>query len=110
MKDYTKIYVDGRIVGVVRGPTFVKKVRSSTHFLRHPRGIALDIQSLREAEQAGADSVRIEDIDTGRVFRASIHRIREKGVEINRGFGKQLCLPINQWHVEGSPEQLHLFA
>ncbi|MBN2099871.1 MAG: hypothetical protein JW753_09795 [Dehalococcoidia bacterium] len=109
-RDSTTIRVNGKIVGEVRGNKFVKRLRASKHMLREPKGWAVDVQSLDDAEWLGARDVEIEDTETGAVYTASIERIRSKGFVINRGFGRQICLCLQSWSVRhpGEPQQLTL--
>ena len=96
----TKIWASGKIVGEVKNGVFVKKVRASKHMLRSPRGWALDIQSLKDAEQAGARFVELRDSDTGKTYRASIEQIWNDGFQINRGFGAQQVMVMSKWNRE----------
>lgn len=97
------IYVGGRIVGEVRGGIFVKRVKASRHFLRVPPAIAFDIESLEQAQAAGAEKVKIIDTESGKIYKAFISTIWEKGFEFDRGFGKQIALLISDWSQGGEP-------
>ncbi len=90
----------GRIVGRVVGERFVKRCRASIHQLKTPPGWALDSQSLTDAESYGARVVEIHDTETSITYAATIERIRNKGFAFNRGFGQQICLPLQHWVVE----------
>ncbi len=96
----TKIWASGKIVGEVKNGVFVKRVRASKHMLRSPRGWALDVKSLRDAEEAGARNVELEDVDNGLTYSASVDLIRAKGIQLNRGYGPQIALPLNSWTTE----------
>lgn len=96
----TKIWASGKIVGEVKNGVFVKKVRASKHMLRSPRGWALDVKSLRDAEEAGARMVELEDVDSGLTYSASVDLIRAKSIQVNRGYGAQVALLLNSWTVE----------
>lgn len=102
MQNYTPIRVGNKLVGHVSGDTFAKRVSASRHFLRTPKAIALDLDSLAQAEQAGARRVAVEDTESGIIYRASIDYIRQAGFEIDRGFGRQIALPLNGWIKTGS--------
>ncbi len=93
---YTPIYAAGRVIGKVKGDTFYKTIRSS-HYLRRPPAIAFDIQSLDDAEQAGAVKVQVRDRENGTVYKSAIKHIREKGKPFNRGFGDQIYLVLEGW-------------
>ena len=94
--NYTPIFVGTRVVGVVRGDTFHKRIRKN-HFLQKPKAIAFDIDSLEQAEQAGAIKVRVTDRDSGIVYSASIRHIHENGERFNRGHGDQIFLVLQGW-------------
>ena len=96
----TPIYAHGKVVGHVEAGAFVKRVRASVHMLRRPMAWALDVQSLKDAQDAGARFVEIRDQDTGCTYRASIVRILEKGFVFERGHGRQIGLALQHWHVE----------
>ena len=100
----TEIKVAGKTVGHVNGDEFVKKVHSSTHFLRKPRGIAFDLDSLDKAQKFGAKRVKIYDLDTGLIYSVKIEIILEKGFVFNRGFGNQIGLTLNYWKCVGKQE------
>jgi hypothetical protein len=100
----------GRIVGSVIDGKFCKRVRGSKHMLREPRGWAIDVQSLTDAERLGAREVEIHDSESDVIYTASVERIRSKGLKFDRGFGQQVCLPLQSWavHPLGEPRQLSL--
>ena len=92
---------DGKVIGQVSAGVFRKdKLVASKHMMRKPLGWALDVASLAQAESYGADLVQLTDQETGVVYRAPITRFNEKGVQINRGYGRQICLPLEFWEVE----------
>lgn len=98
------ISVNGKVVGEVRDDgVFQKHILSSRHFLQRPtRSIAFDEQTLAAAERAGADQVEIFDDETNEVYRASIALIRERGFQVERGFGSQIALALRFFN---APEQ-----
>lgn len=103
------IYVNGKVVGTVKGDCFIKRVASSKHFLRRPPAIAFDESTLRDAEAAGARRVEVTDIESGRVYRASIETIWARGKGFNRGHGPQWFLPLKEWNRGQAPSQPKLF-
>ncbi len=105
----TPVRVGRKIVGHVSRGVFYKAVSASIHFLRSPRAICLDVESLNDAEQAGAKLVEIIDRESGKSYRAPIARIREKGFKLNRGYGQQLALCVDEWSCDKEPAQLSLF-
>lgn len=87
---------DGRVIGKVDGDTFHKSIRKS-HYLQRPPAIAFDVESLEQAEQAGAVNVQVTDRDDGTVYKSTVQHIREKGKEFNRGYGDQIFLTLDGW-------------
>jgi hypothetical protein len=98
---YTNIRVGNRIVGSVKDGVFIKTVKASKHFLRVPPAIAFDIDSLKRASEAGAHYVRVIDTDSNRVYVAPISAIWQKGIQVDRGYGRQIALPLKYWNSEG---------
>lgn len=97
----------GNAIGEVLAGVFRKdRVFGSKHMMQKPLGWALDVVSLSQAEGYGADLVQLTDIETGLVYRATIHLIKERGVPINRGYGRQICLPLEFWQVNSPVSQL----
>ena len=111
--NYTAIYSNsGKKIGRVQGDIFYKSIHGSKHMLRTPPGLAVDLQALLDAEQAGADRIVITDTETGTQYRADISRLKKRGFTFDRGFGRQIALPLDAWITErrGAPVQLALFG
>jgi hypothetical protein len=111
MKNYFRIRAGRHVIGEVRGTTFIKKIRASQHFLKTPPAIAFDLDSLAQAERAGAVEVQVIDKETGTIYRTTIAHILRAGFELDRGFGKQIALPLEGWSRQRKGElvQLSLF-
>jgi hypothetical protein len=91
------IYVGEQIVGQVIGDTFYKSI-APNHYLKYPtRAIAFDIDSLKQAEEAGAKIVKIIDRRDGTIYRTTIQKIWEWGIPFNRGWGSQIYLEVYLW-------------
>lgn len=106
------VYASGRVVGYVRKGTFFKTI-AANHYLRKPPAIAFSVDSLDQAEQAGAVWVQVKDRETGVIYRATIEHIRSRGFAVNRGFEPQIALSLDGgWIVQrkGAPVQLDLFG
>lgn len=95
------IWVDGRVVGEIKGDEFIKNVRGSKHFLRVPPAICLDVASIEEAEFRGAKWVHIHDNETGKDYYDTVERIKQDHV-IGRGFGDQYIHTMNLWKASRS--------
>ncbi len=98
------VYHHNKAVGVVVGVEFQKRLQGSKHFLQKPPAIANDESVLISAQKLGATEVAIFDTETGTVFRASISDIWGKGFTLDRGWGKQIGLPMNKWHATLPPQ------
>lgn len=111
-KDCIRIFASGKAVGQVRGDTFHKSIRGSKHILRKPPGLAVDLQSLLDAEQAGATRIQITDKESGTKYSTSISHLKRSGFTFDRGFGRQIGLALDAWITErpGAPVQLGLFS
>ena len=105
----TPIYVNGRVVGRVEDGVFRKRLRASVHFLKRPPAIAFDVDSLYDAQDAGATRVEVTDAETGRVYVARIADILRDGRRFNRGFGDQVYYLLTRWRAPDAPEQMALF-
>ena len=83
--------------GFVAGRIWAKTARASQHQLRRPPAWALDVQDLAAAERLGVELVAIRDQESGRCFWASITTIRRRGLALDRGYGRQVALPLRWW-------------
>jgi hypothetical protein len=100
---------DGRHSGcVLENGILKRKASAQRHQLRKPPAWAFEENILREAERQGVTLVQVVDTDTGTTYTASVSRFWTHGVRIERGFGVQWALPLNQWHRE-DPAQKTLF-
>lgn len=99
------IKVNNKVVGQVIGDKFTKKIKGSKHFLRVPPAISFDMQSLKDAYKGGATSVAVLDTETGDSYFASLLDVYALGTMIDRGYGKQIFLPLEYWKkVEPKPD------
>jgi hypothetical protein len=107
------IFAGGRAVGQVRNGTLFKAI-AANHYLRKPPAIAFSLDSLDQAERAGAVRVEVKDRDTGTIYRATIEHIRQHGFPIHRaGFEPQIALSLDGgWtkQTKGAPVQPALFG
>jgi hypothetical protein len=103
---------NGRVVGYLRGTILHRKMVGSRHILTNPPSIALGIDPLNKAIQLSAETIWIQDTETGLEYRTDIWNFKNKAILINRGFGDQMALPLVYWRVTDPrhPEdQLGLF-
>jgi len=110
--NFTRIFASGKAIGQVKGDTFYKTISGSKHMLRTPPGIAVDLQSLLDAEQAGATRIQITDRETGTKYSTAISHVKRAGFTFDRGFGRQIGMGIENFITErpGAPVQLDLFG
>ena len=95
-----QIHVAGRHVGVVENGIFKKTITGSRHILRKPPAIALSVESLQQAEHAGADEINITDIETGCVYACTVEHFKGYSFPLQRGgFEPQLALALEQFDV-----------
>jgi hypothetical protein len=107
-RNCSTISVGGRVVGEVVEGKFIKNAKGSLHMLRAPKGWAVDVQSLADAESLGAETVEIRDSETDITYSAPVARIQAKGFRFDRGFGPQICLALQYWSIRrpGEAKQL----
>ena len=103
MKDYSMnsrpIYVGRRFVGKVKDDTFYKTIKSK-HILHSPPGLALAVDSLVQAERAGATAIEITNKESGQVYFSTASHFRRYSFDMQRGgFEPQKCLPLSYWTV-----------
>ena len=88
---------DGVVVANLVGTTVVKKAREETHMLRTPPSWSFDKNIIEDAYSNGATDIRIETTDTNKVYKSSIKNFIDKAISLDRGFGRQVALPIIDW-------------
>lgn len=108
MKDFStdsnhkaiQIHVAGRQVGEVLNGVFKKTISASRHILRRPPAIALAVEALEQAEQAGAQDIEIKDIETGQLYTSTVEHFRRYCFPLQRGgFEPQIALPLERFAV-----------
>jgi hypothetical protein len=97
------VYTDGKIVGMVRGEVFEKKVTGSYHFLKYPPAIACNEDALIAAQSAGALILRVIDVDTGVRYEVGIDRMLS-APKLNRGHGEQRYLGFASFAMTSSDQ------
>jgi len=93
------IFVGNKKVGIVKDGVFIKMVHSSRHFMHDPvEMIAFDISSLNQAVRAGARTICIVDLDTGKEYYTHIDYLKENGKYLkDYGYGKQIGMNLDLW-------------
>jgi len=88
--------------GQIQGNVWRKRLYASKHFLRKTPDVAVNLEDLDAAERCGAELLCVVDVETNRTYLASLAVIRKHGLELDRGFGLQVALPLHRWHCFGA--------
>jgi hypothetical protein len=77
------------------------------HILRRPPAIAVQASVLSELEHLGAKGVLVIMPNGKRLF-APLSEFRLHGIVIDRGYGRQVALPLKRWREQPAEAQLTL--
>jgi hypothetical protein len=89
------VYDHGRVIGYIRGDVLHRKMQGSRHILKSPPSIAIGVEALRQAIRCGAETVFIQDMESGLEYRCGIWDFNSsKAISIDRGYGEQQALPL----------------
>jgi hypothetical protein len=77
------------------------------HVLRRPPAIAVQTLVLDELEGLGAKGV-LAILPNGRRLFAPLSEFRLHGIVIDRGYGRQVALPLKRWREQPAEAQLTL--
>lgn len=83
---------------------FTKKVHGSRHMLHEPPAWAMDASVHTTLDMMDCDYIQVEDIETGKAYVVDFQTFSEKSIEIDRGCGRQLALPLSYWHIRQPDE------
>jgi hypothetical protein len=110
MKQNTPIFTqDGQVIGHVHADRLELRRKGSKHMLRRPAGWAVDVAALDQAELAGARYVLVTDTESGRRYLSSLGTLRDRGLRLERGFGAQVALTLDDWRDPDQAQQPALF-
>ena len=87
---------NGAIVGQIKNGWLEKRVDPTKHMMRSPEGYATDIAHINMLQDGKAQGIRLK-LPDGSTLQASTYTLVEHGIEITRGHGLQLLLPIKWW-------------
>jgi hypothetical protein len=93
------IFYKGRMVGYPKGNCLIKHAHSKKHMLMFPKGWAIETELLTRFDQLGIKVILIIDQDSTNAYRAKLSSFYENGIPIDRGFGNQICLPLEFWKI-----------
>lgn len=96
---YTKNNGRDVICGGLDDDYKVKKTIKTKHMLTSFEGgaLALDEAMILNAHSLGATHVEVYNKETKTLYQISMDAFIEKGIPWNKGFGKQLALPLSYW-------------
>jgi hypothetical protein len=91
--------IGNKVIGFLEGNKFIKYVQGSKHRLRCPSAWALQAEVFDSVIKLNAAEIIVIDKETNIEYRCSVEVFdKHKGV-LDRGFGKQYFLTLNQWEV-----------
>ena len=85
-----------KTVGRVSGHTYEKKLKESG-ILHNPPAVALCLDELHQAEQAGASFLRVVRTDLNETLSVSLADFDRYGFDVNRGFGPQIAVTLDHF-------------
>ena len=89
----------GQITGSIEFGTLIKRnVDPEIHQLKYPPAYAIDKSHLDRLIALSGKGVEINTIN-GEVLSAPISECLSNGIDIQRGVGVQVALPLNRWHI-----------
>lgn len=92
------VRVSDRVVGEIVNGVLIKHA-SPAHMLREPRAWAWDKTIVDMALAEGVEQTIIVTDETKTVYEAPLEGFRQHGIEIDRGFGPQIALRLEQWTI-----------
>lgn len=90
---------DRRVIAKIIGDTLIKKCKS-IHMLLKPAGWAYDVTVLETAKANNVKYIEIENTDTHQVYKTTLETFIARGIPIDRGYSKQIVLPIEYWETD----------
>jgi hypothetical protein len=99
----TPIYVGSKVAGHVVGGTLKKTIDGSKHMIKKPPAIAFDRAVINRAQTLGATHVEVYDFESRTTYYAEMSTLKGHGIDIDRGYGKQIALTLDYWGVNGQP-------
>ena len=91
------IMIDGQYLGEIDNGYIQKHVRASVDMLKKPIGWTWDKRVIEFAEKKRIQNFAIVDDETTNIYLALLSDFRKYGKPIDRGFGKEIFLPIKHW-------------
>jgi hypothetical protein len=96
-----------RIIGDLTGKIYTKRVRGSKHQLRVPPAWGIDEGAVTQIARMGATSIQIHDTEKDIYYSCELATFQAHCLVMDRGFGRQLALPMKRWRVDKQPNIQH---
>jgi hypothetical protein len=92
---------ESKMVGLIEhgpyGLVLEKRVKASRHLFRAADAWGVDAAVLKSAAEAGVQTIRVTDTETGTVYSVSLSHFLAHGFRRNFGHGEQVFLPRSEW-------------
>jgi hypothetical protein len=98
--DKKLVKLGDKVVGCLEGSKFIKFVIASRHKLRYPPAWAIDADIFDTEIKPNCINIVVIDKETGTKYHASVSTFDKMKGELDRGFGRQYFLTLNNWQVE----------
>ena len=94
-----QVYLGSRRLGIVypSKKTFRTFRRSSKHLFRAYNGWGINKELLEYLEKMGVEWIEVEDLETGKIYRANIATIEARGISHDYNGERQKILPLPYW-------------
>lgn len=89
-----------RWVGQIDGQVLKKRVAGSRHLMRTLDAWGFQVEAVEEAQRKGIKVVKVEDTESGVVYKVSLNLLYQKGIRRDFGHGMQVFLPRRLWDRE----------
>lgn len=91
--------IGNKYAGKFENGIFAKTVLASRHMLRQPKGWAIDMTIIEDLVKKDCKFIQIQDKETGLEYQVEFGQFLLQHIVIDRGFGRQALLPLNQWDI-----------
>jgi hypothetical protein len=87
----------------LKGNVLFKTARESIHFLRKPPAIAIDLEIFNSKKDL-IEYVQVYEKEGGFYYTARKIDFIKFGIYLDRGYGKQIALPLKYWDKSKIPD------
>jgi len=86
----------GKQTGYIEGGVYYRSF-TDAHMLRKPQALAMSVDVIEQLTRNGATRLVFTHAATGVKYRATLAHFLDKSLTIDRGYGRQLALPLAGW-------------